>query len=166
MRVLAAYPEELAWLANRTDAAFTPGARAIKAVDATGRIRGMVAYDGWTVSACQAHMAVDSPIVWRSLVRPAFSYPFEEAGKSLILGIVPGDNAKSLAMVEALGFREVHRVKDGWAPGVPLVVHEMRREECVWLKPVRRLERPNPRLPKWVIPADVFCRMHAPKEAS
>lgn len=140
MKVLAAYPEELAWLANRTGAAFTPGARAIKAVDATGRIRGMVAYDGWTVSACQAHMAVDSPIVWRSLVRPAFSYPFEEARRTLILGIIPGDNPRSLAMAKRLGFRRVHEVKDGWAPGVPLVVHEMLRAECRWLsEPLRRV---------------------------
>lgn len=143
MRVLAAFREELAWLANRTGAAFTPGVRAIKAVDETGRIRGMVAYDCWTVTACQAHMAVDSPIVWRSLVRPAFSYPFEEAGKTLILGIISGDNAKSLAMVQALGFREVHRVPDGWAPGIPLVVHEMRREECRYLRTEWRRRRPR-----------------------
>lgn len=146
MRVLAAQPQDFAWLVQRTSAALTDHATGIKAVDASGRIRGMVAYDYWTPNACQAHMAVDSPIVWRSLVRPAFAYPFEELGRSLILGIIAADNPRSLAMVEALGFRRAHEIKDGWAPGVPLVVHEMRRADCRYLKADWRRRRPQGRL--------------------
>ena len=139
MRVLAAAPEDFGWLVERTSAALTDHATGIKAVDESGRIRGMVVYDYWTPNACQAHMAVDAPIIWRSLLRPAFSYPFEELGRSLILGIIAADNPRSLAMAKRLGFRDVHRVDDGWAPGVPLIVHEMRRAECRWLsEPLRR----------------------------
>lgn len=79
-------------------------------------------------------MAVDAPVVWRSLLRPAFSYPFLEAGRSLLLGIIPADNTKSCGMARRLGFREAYRVIDGWSVGIDLVVHEMRRHECRWLE--------------------------------
>lgn len=133
MRVLAATPEDFAWLVERTSCALSPSFRAIKAIDSSGRIRGMVGYDGWTVNSVQAHMAVDAPIVWRSLLRPAFSYPFEEAGKGLLLGIIPAHNATSRRMARDLGFRETYRIRNGWAPGDDLVLHEMTRDECGWL---------------------------------
>jgi hypothetical protein len=134
MHVTAGHGETFDWLSARTHCALTPRARAIKAVDASGRIRGAVAYDCWTENAVQAHMAVDTPVAWRALLRPAFSYPFEEAGKGLLLGIIPAGNARSVALTQRLGFREAYRVRDGWAVGEDLVVFEMRRHECKWLK--------------------------------
>lgn len=134
MNVCAASASEFGWIVERTGCALTAGARGIKAVDRSGRTRGMVVYDGWTESAAQAHMAVDSPVVWRSLIRPAFSYPFEECGRRVLLGIIPEHNAASLRMTEHLGFRLAHRITDGWAQGDDLLIFEMRREECRWLK--------------------------------
>lgn len=133
MRVLAAAPADFAWLVERTSCAPTGSFKAIKAVDSSGRIRGMVGYDMWTVNAVQAHMAVDSPIVWRSLLRPAFAYPFEQAGKGLLLGIIPAGNARSMALTRRLRFRETYRIRDGWAAGEDLAVFEMLRDECPWL---------------------------------
>ena len=134
MKVTAGHAEAFGWIEARTGCVLTRNARAIQALDVSGRIRGVIAYDMWTESAVQAHMAVDSPVVWRSLLRPAFSYPFVEAGRSLILGIIADDNPKSLAMVRRLGFTEKHRVVDGWSVGVDLVVFELRRHECRWLE--------------------------------
>lgn len=133
MRVEAATPGELEWLVERTEANLTDCARGIKAVDSSGRIRGMVAYDNWTHNAVQAHMAVDFPGAWRSLLRPAFSYPFEEAGKGVLLGIIPADNERSCRMTEAMCFRLAHVIEDGWREGVDLRVYQMRREECPWI---------------------------------
>lgn len=138
MRVLATTSADLMWIRQRTGCGLTPAAKGIKAVDASGRIRGLVAYDGWTPNSMQAHMAVDSPIVWRSLLVPSFSYPFEECGKGLLLGIIAADNPRSLAMVVALGFRETYRVRDGWSAGVDTVLFEMRREECRWVAQQKR----------------------------
>lgn len=134
MRVTAGHAEAFEWIETRTGCVLTRNARAIQALDVSGRIRGVIAYDCWTESAVQAHMAVDSPVVWRSLLRPAFAYPFLEAGRSLLLGIIADDNPKSLAMVRRLGFRETHRVMDGWSTGVDLVLFQMRRHECRWLE--------------------------------
>lgn len=138
MRVIAATKEDFAWMEARLGPVLTSNARAIKAVDAAGRIRGMVAYDNWTEVAVQSHMVVDSPVVWRSLLGPAFSYPFEECGKALLLGIIPLHNHKSIALTRHLGFREAYRIRDGWAPGDDLVVFEMRKHECPWLGTQKR----------------------------
>jgi L-amino acid N-acyltransferase YncA len=134
MRVQAAPPKHFPWLTSRTGCVLTEQARAIEALDGRGLIRGMVAYDGWTENSVQAHMAVDTPIVWRSLLGPAFEYPFTECDKGVLIGIIPGHNARSVAMTRSLGFQEAHRVRDGWAKGDDLVVFEMRREECRHLR--------------------------------
>lgn len=132
--VTAAAPADLGWLVSRAECTLTPAARAIKAVSPSGEIRGMVAYDCWTPNACQAHMAVDAPVAWRALIRPAFRYPFQQAGKSVILASIPAGNARSVHLAKRLGFRETYRVTDGWATGEDLVLFEMRRCECRWLE--------------------------------
>lgn len=133
-RVESANREDFIWLQQRTSCGMTDGFRAIKCVDESGRIRGMVGYDGWTENACQCHMAVDSPTAWRALVRPAFEYPFQQAGRRVIIGLIPAGNARSVHLAKRLGLRETYRVRDGWALGEDLVVLEMRREECRWLQ--------------------------------
>lgn len=133
MKVMVAGPADFPWIAARTGCALTPNANGVKAVDAQGTTRGMVVYDGWTANSCAAHMAVDAPIAWRALLLPAFSYPFEQLGVGVILATVPGNNAKSLRLTKHLGFHEVGCLRDAHAAGVPLVVFEMRKENCGWL---------------------------------
>jgi hypothetical protein len=138
VRVLAAAPEDFAWIVSRTQCAPTAGFRALKAVDASGRIRGMVAYDGWTENAAQAHMAVDTPVAWRALLPAAFEYPFLECGKGVLLAVIPAHNVRSWTLATRFGFALVHRVVDGWARGDDLLFLEMRRESCRYLQPDAR----------------------------
>jgi L-amino acid N-acyltransferase YncA len=138
VKVLAADRSEVGWLVERTGFAPTAGVRAIKAMDAEGVIKGMVAFDCWTENAVQAHMAVDTPIAWRSLLRPAFAYPFEQCGKGIILAAIPAGNARSVRLAKHFGFREMHRVRDGWAAGDDLLLLELRREGCRWLSKERK----------------------------
>lgn len=133
MRVQAAVGSHFDWLIQRTNLVPTARFRAIEAVDSNGDIRGMIGFDCWTANSCEAHMAVDSPIVWRSLLYPAFQYPFEQMGRGVILAIIPANNKKSIRMATHLGFTETHRVRDGYDVGVDVILHEMRREECRWL---------------------------------
>lgn len=133
MRVTAAELGDMKWIVDATSCVLTPGARAIKAVDAGGAIRGMVAYDWWTKNAVYAHMAVDAPIVWRSLIPACFEYPFNECGLEVILALIPSHNEKSWGLAGRLGFRLVHSVRDGWAKGDDLHLLELRREDCRFL---------------------------------
>lgn len=132
-RVCAAAPAELSWLEERAGCVLTRDARAIKAVSGAGRILGMVAYDGWMPNSVQAHMAVEVPAAWRALLGPAFRYPFLQARKGVLVGVIPASRARSVAMAGRLGFREAHRVRDGADVGEDLVVFEMRKDECPWL---------------------------------
>jgi hypothetical protein len=134
----AALPQDFVWLRERAGYLGTPNATAMKVVDGEGRIRAMVAYDDFTPGSCQVHQACDSPIAWRRLIPAVFCFPFEQLKLRVVLGIVPGDNARALRQTKALGFKETYRVADAWKPGVPMVVHELRREDVVakgWLPP-------------------------------
>lgn len=133
MRAMAADDLDLPWYTARTKCKLTPGARGIKAVDIHGKIWGMVVYDCFTRNGAQVHVALDSPWAARCLLRMAFTYPFVECGFQVLMGLVPALHRKSLVLAKALGFRETHRVCDGWAPGVDLVLLEMRRDECRYL---------------------------------
>ena len=134
MRVDACTKDELGWIVAETSCALSPGATGIKATDSEGRIRGMVAYDCWTPNAVTAHMAVDTPIAWRSLIPACFEYPFIQCDRRLLLGVIPSDNTKSWGLAKHLGFTVKHAVRDGWASGVDLLLLELRREDCRFLR--------------------------------
>jgi RimJ/RimL family protein N-acetyltransferase len=133
MLVCAAPQEHLKWLAERTQCALTDDFRAIEAVDSSGAIRGMVGYGGWMPNSVQMHIALDTAVAFRALLYPAFDYVFEQAARGVALGVIPACNTRSLALAKHAGFREVYRVREGWAAGSDVVLLEMRREECRWL---------------------------------
>ena len=129
--------EDFEWIRSRTGCAVGKGFRAIAAKDGD-RTLGMVGFDGWwgdpgKGGSVQMHVAIDVPISVRKLARAAFDYVFNQAGKSVAIGVVPSHNARALKFDLWLGFREVHRVVDGWAPGDDMVFLEMRRADCRWL---------------------------------
>lgn len=136
MTVRAATPEEFSHLTERTGYVPGSGFRGIVA-DAGGRVVGFVGFDGWTPGAVWMHVTVDAPGACRGLLRAAFSYAFEETGRTVALGSVRAGNAASLRLAQRLGFRECGRLRDAWAPGEDVVLLEMRRESCRWLEAKR-----------------------------
>ena len=126
-------PGELSWLEQAAHVVLTRDARAVVAED-DGRIVGMVAFDGWTQNAAQAHMAVAHPQVWVRLLRPAFQYAFQQAGRGLLIGVIPAGNVRSVRFTEGIGFHLHTVIADGWAEGEPLMIYRMRREECRFLR--------------------------------
>ena len=134
MRVQASPPQDFAWLAKRTG--YAPGADfcALEAVDAAGRIRGMVGFDHWMPNSAQAHLALDSPAAARALLPAALDYFFAKSGRSVAIGLVPTSNAKSLRLARHLGFRTTHLIRGGWAPGVDVAVLELHQADCRFLK--------------------------------
>lgn len=131
--VLSARPDDFAWIENRTGCLRTRAFKAIKAVDDFGEILGMVAFDIFTRNSCQLHMAGRSALAVRRLARPAFEYVFRQLGLGVAIGVIAANNRPAVALVDGLGFRETHRVVDGWADGVDLLHFEMRAHECRWL---------------------------------
>lgn len=108
---------------------------AIEAVDSeTGRVRGMIGYDYWTETSVQMHVVLERPSVALTLLRPAFDFAFNHCGKRLAIGLVSSENESALRFDKGIGFRETYRVRDAVRMGVDMVLLEMRRDECRWLK--------------------------------
>lgn len=138
MIVRAAHPSHFGWVLERVGYAPTAAFRAIEAIDASGRIHGMVGYDMWSENAVWMHVALENPAALRALLRPAFAYPFVEAGRDIALASVRESNVRSRALVERVGFREVWRCRDAVRPGEDGLVYELRRAECRWIAAERK----------------------------
>ncbi len=98
--------------------------------------RAVVAYDNWTDNAVFLHCWSSDTRPWfdRRFLQEIFRYPFEICKKGLVIGFTQGDNTPVLEFCRRIGFRETYRVRDGWKLGTDLVIQEMRRDECRWLK--------------------------------
>jgi RimJ/RimL family protein N-acetyltransferase len=132
--VRAQAARDLRWVEERTGCVLTRNARGVEVVDAGGRVVGMVAFDAWTPASAQAHMAVEFAAAWRSLLPAAFEYVFNEAGRDVLLGVIASSNARALKFTERVGFREQHRIRDGWAKDEDLVLLELRKAHCRYLR--------------------------------
>lgn len=97
----------------------------------------VVAYDNWTNNAVFMHCWSRATKPWfdERFLHEIFRYPFEICNKGLVIGLTQGDNTPVIEFSRRVGFVEKYRVKDGWSLGTDLVIQEMRREECRWLKP-------------------------------
>jgi RimJ/RimL family protein N-acetyltransferase len=134
IRVQASPPQNHKWLAERAGLTLHPGFMAFEAVDETGRIVGMVGFDGILPGAICLHGALDSPAALRRLLRPAFGAVFEPPprgfGKVAAIATVLSTNTRSLKLVQHLGFRHAYTGRDWSGKGVDFVYFEMRREDC------------------------------------
>jgi hypothetical protein len=124
----------LAWLSLRAGCQLTDTFIALEAVDQEGKIHGAVGFDGWLGNAAQMHVAIETPIALRGLIRESFRWLFKEWGKDIALGVVPAHNERALRIDIGIGFRPVYRIKDGWAPGDDIVLLELHRKDCRWLE--------------------------------
>lgn len=128
----AATQESLIWLEEHSAAVLTRFATGVEVRDERGNIRGVVGFDDAAPSSIRAHMAVDTPMAWRTLLAAALDYAFLQLNKSVLVGTIPAANRRSIRFAKHVGLRETYRIRDGWAPGEDLVVLEMRKEQ--WLR--------------------------------
>ena len=100
-----------------------------------GSIGAMVLYDHWTENAVQMHVYSEDPkmLFDKEYLHEVFWFPFIYGKRGLAFGVTPCNNAPSLAVSRYLGFKEVYRIKDGWAAGTDMAILELRREECRWI---------------------------------
>lgn len=70
----------------------------------------------------------------REMLRVCFDYAFNKGKRVAVYGHVASNNERALQLDKHLGFTEVHRIKDAVDDGVDLIILEMRRENCRWLK--------------------------------
>jgi RimJ/RimL family protein N-acetyltransferase len=140
--IQAAHPSHHPWIAERAKLELHPGFMAIEAVDDSGRIVGMVGFDGWLPQAVCLHIAIEEPIALRKLLPAAFGVAFEPPprgfGKVAAIATVLSTNEKSLRLVGRVGFEKLYAGRDWSGPGVDFCVFEMRRERCRFIPPALR----------------------------
>jgi hypothetical protein len=94
-----------------------------------------VGYNAFIGKTCCMHTVIRRPEkVTRSVVREAFEFPFAVAGCVAVLALVDSTNEAALSFDKKLGFTEILRIPDGGLDG-DLVVLQMLRSECRWLRP-------------------------------
>jgi len=134
----AAPQEHLPWLIERVQYSPTALLKALEAIDSTGRIVGMIGFDNWMPNSCEMHLAIDKPLAIRLLAPPAFRYAFEIRDREYIIALSPASRSRVLKWGARIGFKEVHRLKDGCAKDDDLVYATLHRDECTWFHAQRK----------------------------
>lgn len=128
--IRAATPAEIAFVCGKLPLPYSPSMRGVRNEGA------MVVYDSWTPNAVQVHIYSTGPryLLNRVFLTEVFTYGFIQCAKGKLFTITPASAAESLKVSDALGFREVYRQIDGWDTGIDMVVKEMTRKECRYLR--------------------------------
>lgn len=131
--IIAANALQIGHLCRCTGLVPTPHIKGVAQV-IDGQTVAVVGYDRWTENSVEMHIWIHR--MTPGFVRAAFEYPFIQAGKGLVIGVTPGNNAAALALNKRLGFKVVHTIKDGNSVGEDLVIQEMRKKDCRWIRRV------------------------------
>jgi len=127
--------EHWSWMMNESGCQWTPTARGIVVLDHRMLPCAGVVFDGWFPNSGQIHFAMKNPLAARSgLFEEGFNYFYNECGKDLLIGVTPAHLDKALKFNKKVGLRETYRIKNGYTDGIDLVVQEMHRDECRWIK--------------------------------
>ncbi len=128
--IRAASPSEIEWVCGKLPLTYSAD---MKGVCNEG---AMVVYDSWTPNACQVHVYSSGPahLLNKRFLTEVFTYGFVQCDKGKLYTITPASSTESLAVSDALGFRESYRQIDGWEVGVDMIYKEMRREDCRYLR--------------------------------
>jgi hypothetical protein len=136
--VHGAPPNHLGWLVERVHYAPTIHLKAFEAVDKDGQIVGMIGFDNWMPNSVEMHLAIEKPMSIRLLAPPAFRFAFEIAQREYIIALAPASRSKVLEWGIRIGFKEIHRLKDGCAKGDDLVYAVLHRDDCTWFRANRK----------------------------
>ena len=93
---------------------------------------GFTAFIGKT---CQIHVVnFNKKYTPRKLLWATFDYPFRQLGLESLIGIVNSNNEQAMKYDQNLGFKEVHRFVGLHDDGGDIVVFEMKKDECRFVK--------------------------------
>jgi RimJ/RimL family protein N-acetyltransferase len=134
--VIVASPRELLWsfLSTRVEIPWSEDFRAIGKVK-SDCLLAVVGYNGFTGRTCFMHSAIDDPsVIDRTFVRAVFEYPFVTCNLTHVLAPADSANEKSLTLLRKVGFKEAIRFEDAGLDGKDLILLQLKRDECRWIK--------------------------------
>ena len=96
---------------------------------------GFTAFIGKT---CQIHVVnFNKKYTPRKLLWATFDYPFRQLGLESLIGIVNSNNEQAMKYDQNLGFKEVHRFAGLHDDGGDIVVFEMKKADCRFIKELK-----------------------------
>ena len=133
MKFRAMNADDWQWVKEKAHVIQCEDTQGITAYDERG-IQAVAAFDSFTVDACNAHIAIDNPLVIRrGFLCEAFRHLFVTCHRNRVFGLVPSNNDKALKFDEHIGMVEVGRIPNALSEGVDYVVMCMTKDACRWI---------------------------------
>ena len=109
--------------------------QAIFWLDSSNKIEWVVGYTAFIGKTCQMHMVnLRGGYTPKLLLKSAFEYPFKYCDLQKVFGIVNSNNTKAMEYDQKLGFKEVIRFNGVHDDGGDIVVFEMDKADCRWIR--------------------------------
>jgi RimJ/RimL family protein N-acetyltransferase len=104
-------------------------------VDEKNRIEWVIGYTAFIGKTCQMHVVnLTTSYTPKGVLFGAFDYPFNHCGLEKVFGIVNSKNERAMQYDQKLGFKEAVRFNGVHDDGGDLVVFEMNKADCRWIK--------------------------------
>lgn len=99
------------------------------------QIEWVIGYTAFIGKTCQMHMVnLKGGYTPKELLKAAFDYPFNQCGIEKTFGIVNSNNTKAMEYDQKLGFTEAKRFEKMHDDNGDIVVFEMNKADCRWIK--------------------------------
>jgi hypothetical protein len=99
------------------------------------KIEWVIGYTAFIGKTCQMHMVnLKGGYTPKQLLKASFDYPFNQLGIEKAFGIVNSNNVKAMEYDQKLGFKEAVRFAGMHDDGGDLVVFEMDKADCRWIR--------------------------------
>ena len=103
--------------------------------DEDNKIEWVIGYTAFIGKTCQMHMVnLKGGYTPKGLLFGAFDYPFNHCGLEKVFGIVNSTNVRAMEYDQKLGFKEIIRFPQMHCDGGDLVLFEMNKADCRWIK--------------------------------
>jgi hypothetical protein len=140
-----------AWLNERTGVPWSSDFRAIGLVK-NNCLVAVAGYNSFAGRTCHVHIAIlPGTVVSKEFLRAGFEYPFNQCNLLRLYAWMDESITTPLSIDLKIGFQVVHRVPKGAISGADLLLIELKRENCRFLKErhnVKRQSTPSTRLPR------------------
>jgi hypothetical protein len=104
-------------------------------VDKENKIEWVIGYTAFIGKTCQMHMVnLKGGYTPKGLLFGAFDFPFNYLGVEKAIGVLNSLNTKAVEYDKKLGFTEVVRLEGMHDDGGDLIVMEMNKADCRWIK--------------------------------
>jgi RimJ/RimL family protein N-acetyltransferase len=104
-------------------------------VDENNEIEWVIGYNAFIGKTCQMHVVnLSNSYTPKGVLFGAFDFPFNFMGLEKVFGIVNSKNTRAMEYDQKLGFKEAIRFPGMHGDNGDLVVFEMNKADCRWIK--------------------------------